>query len=197
LPFRKGPAVTPFEYLLSLAAIVLGLAIADLSSSVHRLLAAGARVRWDWLAPMAALVVFLKIVTQWWSWFAAQQIASGLTFEMFLAVLASAVLLFLLAATALPDDFGDRPVDLRAHYASVSRRYWLLFVAQWLLATVANLWAQVAVGKAHVDLVSPAWLVPLVAVSAAFTKNRWWHTAILAGFVVFYTGQLLGHSLTR
>jgi hypothetical protein len=189
--------VTPFEYLLLLAAIILGLAITDLAVSVHRLLAAGARVRWDWLAPMAALVAFLKIVTQWWSWFDAQRIASGLTFEMFLTVLAAAVLLFLLAATALPDEFGERPVDLRAHYATASRRYWLLFVAQWLLATAASLWAQVAVGKAHLDLVSPAWLVPLIAFSAAFTKNRWWHTAVLAGFVVVYIGQYLGHSLTH
>ena len=192
--------MTPFEYLLLLAAIVLGLAIADLAVSVQRLLAAGPRVRWDWLAPMAALVAFLKIVTQWWVWFAAQQIASGLTFEMFLAVLAAAVLLFLLAATALPDDFGERRVDLRAHYATVSRRYWLLFGAQWLLATAGSLWAQVAVGKAHLDLaslVSPAWLVPVIAVSAAFTKNRWWHTAVLAGFIIVYVGQYLGHSLTH
>jgi hypothetical protein len=189
--------VTPFEYLLLLAAIILGLAITDLAVSVHRLLAAGPRVRWDWLAPLAALVAFLKIVTQWWSWFDAQRIASGLTFEMFLTVLAAAVLLFLLAATALPDDFGEGQVDLRAHYATASRRYWLLFVAQWLLATAASLWAQVAVGKAHLDLVSPAWLVPLVAVSAAFTKNRWWHTAVLAGFIVVYIGQYLGHSLTH
>jgi hypothetical protein len=189
--------VTPFEYLLLLAAIILGLAIADLSVSVHRLLAAGKRVKWDWLAPMAALVAFLKIVTQWWSWFDAQRIASGLTFEMFLTVLASAVLLFLLAATSLPDDFGERPVDLRAHYALVSRRYWLLFAAQEILTTGVSLWAAAVVGKAQLNLVSPVWLVPPIALSLSFTKNRWWHTVALAGFIVVYIGQYLGHSLTH
>jgi hypothetical protein len=195
--FRRAPAVTPFEYLLLLAAIILGLAIADLSVSVHRLLAAGKRVEWDWLAPMAALVAFLKIVTQWWSWFDAQRIASGLTFEMFLMVLASAILLFLLAATSLPDDFGERSVDLSAHYALVSRRYWLLFAAQEILTTGVSLWAAAVIGKAQLDLVAPVWLVPPIALSLAFTKNRWWHTVALAGFIVVYIGQYLGHSLTH
>jgi len=72
----------PFEYLLILAVVVLGLALSDLAMSVHRLLAAGKRVRWDWLAPLAALVAFLKIVTQWWVWFGAAGIAAHLTFGM-------------------------------------------------------------------------------------------------------------------
>jgi riboflavin transporter FmnP len=117
--------MSPFEYLLLFAAIILGLAIADLAMSIHRLLAAGARVSWDWLAPLAAFVVFLKIVTQWWTWYGASRIASGLTFEMFLAVLVASILLFLLTAVSLPDDFGERSIDLRDYYASVSRRFWL------------------------------------------------------------------------
>ena len=189
--------MTPFEYLLLFAAVILGLAITDIAVSVHRLLAAGARVKWDWLAPLAALVAFLKIVTQWWTWFGAERIAGGLTFEMFLAVLIGVVLLFLLAAEALPDDFGERAIDLRAHYASVSRRFWLLFASQWLLMTGVDIWVQLEVGKASLDLVSPAWLVAPVALTLAFVRGRWLHAIALVGFSAVYVGQYLGQSLTH
>ena len=46
-----------FEYITVLASIVVGLAIADLATSAHRLLRAGGRVRWDWIAPTAALLM--------------------------------------------------------------------------------------------------------------------------------------------
>jgi hypothetical protein len=177
--------VTQFEFLLLLAAVILGLAISDLAVSIHRLLAAGSRVKWDWLAPLAALVAFLKIVTQWWAWYGEEKIAGALTFEMFLGVLSSAVLLFLLTAAALPDDFGERPVDLRAYYAAVSRRYWLLFVAHFVLVNIVSVWAQVVIDRSRFDLIQPGWLVLPVALSFVFIRNRWWHTVGLAAFTAF------------
>jgi hypothetical protein len=184
-----------FEYLMLFAAVILGLAVCDLAVSVHRLLAAGPRVRWDWLAPLAALVAFLKIVTQWWTFFLAGPLAKGLTFEMFLGVLVAAVLLFLLAADALPDEVGEGPIDLRAHYARVQRRFWLLFAAQWFLLTAVSTWAQVAIEKAHLDLVSPAWLILPATLLLAFWKNRWWQTIGLVAFVLVYVGQYFGQHL--
>ena len=185
----------PFEYLLLLTAVILGLAVCDLAVSAHRLLAARGRVRWDWLAPLAALVAFLKIVSQWWTFFNAAPLAKGLTFEMFLGVLVASVLLFLLAADALPDEIVEGPIDLRAHYALVQRRFWLLFTAQWLLLTGVSTWVQMTVGKARLELASPAWLVLPAALLLAFWKNRWWQTVGLVGFTVVYLAQYFGQHL--
>jgi hypothetical protein len=193
----RGIVVTPFEYLLLFAAVILGLAITDLAVSLHRLLSAGDRVRWDWLAPLAAIVAILKIVTQWWSWFGVGKLANGLTFEMFLLVLTSGILLFLLTATALPDDFGDKPVDLRAHYAATSRRYWILFLAQWLLATGVSIWAQVRIGGAHLNLLTPVWLIIPAALSLILIRNRWWHTIGLLGFIALYVSNYVGQPLSH
>ncbi|MFI4976030.1 MAG: hypothetical protein ACHP84_15930 [Caulobacterales bacterium] len=187
--------MTPFEYLLLFAAVILGLAICDLAVSVHRLLAAGARVKWDWLAPLAAVVAFLKIVTQWWTWYGAKQLATGMTFEMFLGVLVSTVLLFLVAAEALPDEIGGEAIDLAAYYASASRRFWLLFTIQWVLGTGVSIWVQVAVTRAHLDLMTPVWLVAPVAISLVLVRNRWWHTIGLLGFTAVYLWQFFGQSL--
>jgi len=187
-----------FEYLLMFAAVILGLAVSDVVVSLHRLLGAGDRVRWDVLAPMAALVAFLKIVTQWWSWFATAQIARGLTFEMFLGVLVAVVMMFLLAAAALPDELGEGPVDLAAHYQRVARRYWLLFAGEIALMTGVDIWAQMAIAHARFNpatLLSPVFAIIPAAVVLAFVRNRWLHAIALAGLIVLYLTQFLGRSL--
>ena len=111
-----------FEYLLLFAAVILGLAVTDLAVSLHRLLNAGDRVRWDGLCILAAALAFERIVAQWWSWHAADRLATGFTFGMFLGVLISVTLLLLIAAVALPDH-TEAEVDLRAYYGRVYKRY--------------------------------------------------------------------------
>jgi hypothetical protein len=187
----------PFEYLLLFVVIILGLAIGDLAVSTQRLLAAGKRVTWDWLAPLAGLVAFLMTVGQWWIWFGDERIAGAITFPMFLLFLTSAVLLFLVCASALPDDFGEQPVDLRAYYASISRRYWLLFLAHWASTAGAVMWAWIIVSRGQLNLFHAEWLAMPIALPLLFIKNRWWHGASLIALALLYVaphlGQTLGH----
>lgn len=140
--------------------------------------------------------MFLKIVTQWWSWYGAARIASGLTFEMFLGVLVSVTLLFLMGAAALPDATDEPAIDLRAHYATVSLRYWLLFAIHWTLATVISIWAQVHIAGARLSLASPVYLIVPLALSLAFTRQRWWHALCLIGLTALYLGQFFGQALS-
>jgi len=188
--------MAPFEYLLLFAAIILGLAVSDVAVSLHRLLSAGGRVRWDWIAPLAALVAFLKIVTQWWTWFGVEQIARALTFEMFLVVVLATVLLFLLAAASLPDEVHEGPVDLRAHWAAVSRRWWSLFALHWVLINGVSIWAQVQIEHARWSVLAWPYLVLPLAISLIFIRNRWFQTICLAGLVVLYLGQFFGRALS-
>lgn len=186
-----------FEYLLLFLSIVLGLAVCDLCISLNRLLAPGAAVRWDWLAPLAAIVAFLKIITQWWSWFAAAPIAKGVTFEMFVGLLVSVVLLFLLASVSLPDRVDDDAIDLRAYYIQVSRRYWLLFAAHFALSNGVSIWVQMQVEGARLTLLSPAYLILPAAIALAFVRNRVLHGACLLALVAIYLTQFAGHGLGR
>src|SRR4051812_35701119 len=148
--------MAPFEYLLLFAGVILGLAICELAIGLNRLLAAWGRIKWDWLAPLATLLCFLKIVAQWWVWHSAVSLAAGMSYEMYLALLASAALLFMLAAAALPGTAGDGGVDLRAHYEFVRRRYWTLFTLHFLAAVGVSIWLQVRVEGASLSFTSPA-----------------------------------------
>lgn len=185
-----------FEYLLMFAAVILGLAVSDIAISFHRLLGLGSRLKWDWLVPLAALVAFLKIVTQWWSWFSVGRIARGLTWEMYLGVLVASVLLFLIAATSLPDELpaGERIV-LSSHWDAVWRRYWILFLVHWTLINVVNVWAQMQIEHARWTPLAPAYLVLPVLISLTLVRNRWWQGLCLVGFAIIYMGQFFGRPL--
>jgi hypothetical protein len=184
-----------FEYLLLFAAVILGLAISDLAISLHRLLNGAGKVRWDVLSLLAGALAFERIVVQWWAWHAAEGIANRLTFGMFLGVLISATLLFLMAAVALPDEV-DGVVDLRAHFARTYRRYWLLFAAQWLALNIVSDWAQIMINKAHFELLSPLLMIFPIAVALAFVRSRAVQALGLVGFLTLYTTILFGQTLS-
>jgi putative Mn2+ efflux pump MntP len=186
-----------FEYLLMLAVVVLALAVSDIAISLNRLLDAGARVRWDALAPLAALVAFLKIVTQWWSWYQARPLAKGLTFEMYVAELVGALLLFLLAAAALPSAIEGNTIDLRTYYGDVRRRYWWLFISHWVVATGVATWIQMQVAGVPFSPLQPGYLVLLVAISLTVIASRWWHALCLIGFSVLYLAQSFGRGIAQ
>jgi hypothetical protein len=190
--------MNPFEYLLLFAAIVMGLAISDLAISLHRLLNAAGRVRWGLLSPLAAIVAFLKIVTQWWTWYSGQSLAGAFSFEMFIGVMIGAVLLYLIAAAALPEVAeGESIVDLSAYYDFVRRRFWLLFAAHWVVATSVSTWAQMQILGAHLNMRSPAYLIVPAAVALAFIKARWVHVLCMIALIVLYVVQLSGQHLVE
>ncbi len=188
--------MSAFEYLLIFLSILLGLAVSDICVSLNRLLGAGTKVRWDWLAPMAAMVALAKIVTQWWVWFAASRLAKDVTFDMFFLLVVGGVLLFLMAAASLPDSVADAGVDLRAYYASASRRFWLLFCAQFLVINAFSTWIQIVALGARLGWQTLALVViPAFAITLAFIRNRLIHALALAALLALYVVQFAGHRL--
>lgn len=185
----------PLEYLLLFESIILGLAVGDLAKSLHRLLKAGERVRWDWLAPLAALMILLKIVNHWWRWFSLELIADKLTYEVYLAVLAATLLLYLISADTLPDEVPSGPIDLREHYRRVSPRIWTLFVAHGLLVIAINAWAAVHVEGSPLSMLSTDNLIAPAALSLLVVRTRWWQMTCLLALSAFYAAQFFGQVL--
>jgi hypothetical protein len=127
--------ITAADYLSTFVSIVLGVALADLATSLHRLLRARSLVRWDFLAPMAAFGAMLVIVMGWWELY--DNFAGRVALGRFLMVLLSLLLLFLLAASALPDEVPAEGIDLRAYYLDNRTYFWGIF-ALFLLSTIVT-----------------------------------------------------------
>ena len=109
-----------------LVAIVLGLALAELGTSWHRLMRAGKRVRWDWMSPALGVLMLLQTVQFWWlsqTWYAD---ATQLRLIEFLPRLLVLLLIYLLSAAALPDEVPESGIDLRRFYVETSQYFWVL-----------------------------------------------------------------------
>lgn len=125
------------DFAIGLMTIITGLAIADMVSSTHGLLMHRARVRWDWLAVLAALLIFLLIVSSWgisYRTMGNQKINPPLW--LFVIGLSQIIPVYLAARASLPDMVDEQGVSLAAYYAEVSRYFWaavaftyLMFVA--------------------------------------------------------------------
>ena len=49
--------------------MLVGLAVADLSLSMHRLIRAGRSIKWDWITPVLAFVTLCYILNLWWGFY--------------------------------------------------------------------------------------------------------------------------------
>jgi hypothetical protein len=116
----------PFEYTLGLTSILVSLALANIVMCFHRLLRNAPRVKWDGRVLIAAALVIVEIVRVWFATWTIRDVAQVETFSIYLAVFVEVLLLVLLAASALPEEVGEK-CDLRTFYDGNRRYFWGVF----------------------------------------------------------------------
>jgi hypothetical protein len=99
------PAETrAFEYALGMFAVLIGLAVADIAASFHRLLRHKAQVRWDPLALLAACYALCMAVYMWFDIWGVRHFGITRHFLFYLGLVAELFVLYLIAAASLPDE---------------------------------------------------------------------------------------------
>jgi hypothetical protein len=173
--------VTQFEYVLAFVSIVVGLAVADLATSLHRLLRASARVRWDWLALLGAVLAVLTVLQFWWSFYQTGHARVWRVYGQFLPLLALLVVLVLLAASALPDEVPPEGLALRGYYEGNARYFWTLFALFLVLAAVVSVMPALGQRTLGALLASqlPNLVVAALAGSLAVVPRRRYHAALV------------------
>lgn len=175
------------EYISVFLAIIVGLAIADLATSFHKLMHARGRVEWDWISLALALVMLLETVLFWWGSFHWYSTASEISIGMFLPDLALFLLLFLAVAAVLPDRVPAEGLSLRGHYFATASYFWTLMVLMGLLVIFG-------LGRRHADdpsllaILANQWPnVALVAVMLplVFIRRPWLHMGFVALLVPY------------
>ncbi|HEU4559989.1 MAG TPA: hypothetical protein VFS20_19220 [Longimicrobium sp.] len=183
--------MSPFEYVLPMVSILIGLAVGDLSLSLHRLLRARRRVRWDWLPMAAALLVVGLILQFWWAFYAMGRAEVWRRYWGFLILSAALICNFLLASAALPDAVPDEGIDLAAYYHENRRYFWALFALFTVLALVLDLLvegdaANVATGPLRA---APTLGFAALMLSLAFVESRRFHAVVMLLFLAFFGWQ--------
>jgi hypothetical protein len=187
--------MTRFEYVAIFYGIVVALAVETVVVCLHRLLAAGKRVRWHWMAPATAINASLLTLGEFWVlWGDRDQWTGHYSFFQFLPFAISLLFMFLTAAATLPDRIPADGIDLKAFYFENRRHYWGLVAAFFLFNTALNLVTLIRFGPTAAwredlprlfgDLVGVAIAAPLIVF-----RSYWVHlvgiVAALATLLVF------------
>lgn len=130
------PEIRAFEYALGLFAVLIGLAIADIAMSFHRLVRQASKVTWDPLALLAAMYALCLAVCMWFDLWGVRNFSATRHFLFYLSLIGEFFVLYLIAASSLPDEHAGSS-DLRQYYAATRRYFWglvalfqLIYVAQ-------------------------------------------------------------------
>ena len=180
-----------FEYITAIIAVVIGLAIADMATSLHRLLRNRKVVRWDWVAPLAALMILTELFNLWWRWHGF----NGRTIGEVVPYFAELILIYLAACVALPDEVPANGLDLGRYFDENRSYFWFVypsFVAVYMVLktigglqhglTASHLWSE--------NYVDYLWII--VAFGMIFVRPRWISgVLLLATLIWFLWGGLL------
>jgi hypothetical protein len=173
-----------FEYITALVAVVIGLAIADLGTSLHRLLRHRRIVRWDWVSPLAALLILAELFNLWWRW----RGFSGSTTAAVVPYFVALILIYLAACSTLPDEVPAEGVDLREHFDQNRSYFWFVYATYVaLIITLLSIRAHQH-GATAADLLRKyyfdyPWII--VAYAMIFVRKRWISGALLAVTLVW------------
>ena len=167
------PEIRSFEYALGLFTILVGLAIADIALSLHRLIRHSPRVKWDPLVLLAGLYAFLIAVGMWFDLWAVRAVSETRDFFFYLSIVAELFVVFLLAAASLPDD-PQVDSDLRQYYRANRRYFWTL-VLLFQLSYYAH-YTYFAIMRPHPAVAHNATVgVAVIGIAIVMLRARAWH----------------------
>ncbi len=184
--------MNPFDYSLGLLTILMGLALADVCFSFHKLAVRARTIRWDGRPLVAAVLVIVECVRLWFGQWTLRNSSIALTFPIYFGLFVQMLLLVLLASASLPDEPSD-DCSLGAIYEQRRRYFWGLFAAYqlmyfvfWLVFGATN-----AAGTGPASAVD--WIRVLAPVAGfillAALRVRWLDYLIPAALILFYIAR--------
>ena len=182
--------MTPFDYALGLVSILVGLALADVAASLHRLLRRARMVTWDGRVVLGVVLVIITITGMWFEVWTVRNVKAVLSYPFYLSLFLEFIVLFLVCAACLPDEPDEPEVscDLGVFYERNRTYLWSLFALfqtsfflHWIYFAGLRMSTQ---GRA---LFFGAWVgFPLlVFVLLVVIRSRWFHYIALLVLIAY------------
>lgn len=178
-----------FEYAVGLISLIVGLALADIAVSLHRLIKHRDQVRWSAFSVLAVVLVAFQCVAMWYdSWF-LRTVADQFNIFFYISILAELFLLFLAASAVLPDEREDG-WDLVAYHARQRRYLWTLMSLFYASYALHWLHFQTSTGRAE-RILSEGWMptLPLVcSLLLIWARASWQRIALVVVLLAAQVG---------
>lgn len=176
--------MNPFEYIVLLTSIVIALGITRILTGLGKMLQLRGSIRVYWVHALWAVNVFLWLLVNWWILYRWRTFDQW-TFFLFLFVLASPVVAFLLSVLLLPEPL-EAGADLKQRFFENHRWFFALAAllppidaADTLLKGVAHFRAQ---GPFYVLTIT---LVFILCITGAVTRRERFHAAFSVFFLLY------------
>jgi len=192
-----------FEFTFGLSAVILGLALAHMASTLSRLALAGRRVRWAVEPVLLSAIVVLITVAVWLNqWGVRNQTET--TYGLMLIQVGKMIAPFMAASFVLPDSIPEEgPVDLYVHYDRTRAltfgalmfglwAFWVHFAILWGSGRIPEqgpmtVWAAVT---------SVPWEYSLIYGALIVIRRRWINVVLLSAGLLWYGWNLVPLPLT-
>jgi hypothetical protein len=183
-----------FDYLAAFVTIVLAIALSDMLMSMHRLLVARDRVRWNVIPLGAALFVFLGLISEFFSIRIFADVAT-VPFAYLVLLVCVSGLIAMAAFAVLPDEVPSAGLSLWDFYLKRRTQVWIL-LALGLAGDIARFFADAALSNKFSSAWTPGSVqvygIEIVEIGIfallAWRKEQWIHGVGVA-FVLLLTMQ--------
>lgn len=171
-----------FNYVMVLASVIVGLAVAHLLTGVARMVQRPERAKLYWVHMLWIVFVFHTALFWWWWEFGLASIEQW-TFELYIFVLYFAVLLYLLCAVLVPSSLGAY-ADYRAFF--FSRQRWLFgllavfSVLDFVDSAVKGRAHLMALGWSYFTIVAVRTILFLIGMK---TRNETFHAVLVVALL--------------
>lgn len=180
-----------FEYAVGLISLIVGLALADIAVSLHRLIKRRGSVRWSAFSIIAVIVVSFQCVGMWYDIWSLRRIADQFSIFFYITLLLELFLLFLGASAVLPDEREDG-WDLVAYHET--QRHYLWTIMSLFFAAYGSHWLYfVIISDRAEQILSDGWeaALPLLCSLVLIRARRAWLkvltvAALLAALIASY-----------
>ncbi len=180
-----------FEFTFALSAVILGLALTQIASDVHKLLLAGRRVTWAAEPVLLTLIVLLVIVAVWLGqWF--DRAEASVSVGWILLTVVKLLILYIAAASCLPEVDNDQaPVDMFAYYDRTRRLSFGALIVSYALFEVADVINGDLPARITLWVLTEWLLYPVLYLSLIIVRARWFNILALLFGLLFYANFML------
>lgn len=177
----------PFEYVVVLTSLILGLGIAQILTSVADILSNLKNVKLCLPHALLTLAVFLLHIQEWWINYQYSAVVKEWTLGIILSILIYPILLFLLARMLFPTGIRGHETDLNHYFFDQWRWFYGLAFATFLVSA----WQNTFIQKLEVMESWPQFVASLIYLSVISfkIKQSWVHSllqiASIIGLIIF------------
>lgn len=180
--------MSPFEYVIVLISIILGLGITLVLTGIAEMIRRWKTITHFWPYQIWIALVFVLHIQEWWATYDLKSIMTW-SLPAFLFVILYPILLFILANLLFPSKWPKKGIDLKAFYFENYTRFFICVILFAALSIVQNV--SLANYALQDQLVQIAVLIIFLFMVIRPTRNVTVHTVLAIVMLIIMLASLL------